>query len=168
MKKPLWAASLAGVIALTVTTAYAYKEHCEWNITFFKMGGDRSVAVSYFEHPHQPDAVKAYVKKLRAAGTIVITQQDLVRGVRVPPLSEGKSLAIVFEQMPKNVINSHFPSPKTDMHIVQIDARNANDIVNSVNANYTTRELAAHPIRDPQLDVFVDAYIAHYQQLGGK
>ncbi|MBW8638410.1 hypothetical protein K1W69_14530 [Hoeflea sp. WL0058] len=165
MKRAIKVAVIACVAAVSITSAYAYKSHCEWNITSFNVEGGRNIAVSYFEHPHQPEAVKTYVKTLRDAGMTVITQKDLVRGVRIPPIADGKSLVIVFEEMPRDIVNSHFPSPDTDMHIVQIDKRATDSLVNSVKANYTSRELAAHPIKDEQVDVYVDAYLAHYRQL---
>ncbi|MCP4308798.1 MAG: hypothetical protein GY788_28765 [bacterium] len=170
MKTSIRTASLVGIatFALSASAAYGFKEYCEFYVNFVEMDNGRSVATSFFEHPKHPQAVNAYIDTLRKSGVTVITQQDLVRGVEIPPLKEGNALVFVFEENPDHAIRFHFPSPSVDLHTVEIDTRNQEDVVNTVHANYTARELDAHRIGNPHMEAIVDAYLAHYERLGVK
>ncbi|MCP4381629.1 MAG: hypothetical protein GY798_09480 [Hyphomicrobiales bacterium] len=168
MKTSIRTVSLVSVaaVALSTTAAFGFKEYCSWYVNFIEMDKGRSMAVTFFEHPEHPMAVKAYVDRLRKAGTMVVTQQELAKGVKIPPLEKGQSLVFVFEENPDVTIRAHFPSPSVDLHNVEINVRDEADIVNAVKANYTSAELANHPIDNPQVGTIIDAYIAHYDRLG--
>lgn len=168
MRKSIRACAAAGVAVgvMSAATAYGFKEYCDWQVGYVAMDEGRSMAVSFFEHPNHPQAVKAYVDSLKETGAWVITQSDLAQGVEIPPLEKGKSLVFVFEQQPDHMIRAHFPSPKTDLHIVEIGERDRNDAVRAVKANYTSQELDEHSIEEPGVEALVDAYLAHWKKLG--
>lgn len=157
--------SIAGVCALGAATAFAFKEYCSWYISLIELDKGRSLAVSFFEHREHPHSVNGYVESLRESGAIVVTQSDMTSGLKLPPLKEGQSMVFVFEQQPDYTIQAHFPSPKVDLHSVEIDVRSDLDVVETVKANYTSKELANHPVENHQVDAIIDAYLVHYEEL---
>lgn len=169
MNKSKYIISFAGIVAICVsaTSVFAFKTHCDWDGELYGTEGGRNIAVTTFEHPHQAQAVDAYVKLLRESGARVITFEDLLKGVTVEPVKDGETLIIVFTELPDYSWRAYFPDANLDLHNVSISERSKDGAtLNTEKANYTANEIKDKMLGNKQVNTLFNAYIDHYKALG--